>query len=90
MNAGPSIWDSLLGMILDKFLNRTLCDYRRDIMEADAFDCEEAIIVPMSVLRISHRMGILDAKESCVGPWCFYGPSMPEVFKLIHISILKL
>jgi hypothetical protein len=33
-----------------------------------------------AMMRSSARRGIVDAKHECVGPWAFYGPSLPEFF----------
>ncbi len=84
--------DMFIGCLLDKFLvmvgKEPSPDYSRDIVKADAFAMEEIIGVPMAMMRLSHRDGVMDAKEKCIGPWSFYGPSLPEAFCRCRLKVL--
>jgi len=63
-------------------------DYLRDIAQADAFDNEEVVSLPMAMMRLSHRVAVMDSKIKCIGPWAFYGPSLPEAFCRCHLKIV--
>ncbi len=84
--------DRVLGFFVDKFLvmagKDSSRDYLRDIAMSDAFAMEEVIGVPMAIMRISHRSGVMDAREKCIGPWSFYGPSLPEAFCRCRLKVL--
>ena len=55
-------------------------DLTRDLIQADAFAAEEIIGLPLEMMRISHRDGIMDAREKCIEKWSFFGPSLPAAF----------
>ncbi len=90
LNLGIS--DRVIGCLLDKFLvmvgKEPSPDYLRDIVKADAFATEEIIGVPLAIMRLSHRDGVMDAKEKCIGPWSFYGPSLPEAFCRCRLKVM--
>ena len=86
------VTDKMIGFCLDRFLvmvgKDPAPDYQRDIVQADAFSMEEIIGVPMAMMRLSHRNGVLDAREKCIGPWSFYGPSLPEAFCRCRLKVV--
>lgn len=87
-----SCTDRIIGCFLDRFLvmvgKEASPDYLRDIVKADAYATEEIIGVPMAMMRISHKNGVMDAREKCIGPWSFYGPSLPEAFCRCRLKVL--
>ncbi len=90
-SSSTSLTDKFIGFCLDKFLvmvgKEPSKDYLRDIIQADAFALEEIIGMPMAIMRISHRSGVMDAREKCIGPWSFYGPSLPEAFCRCRLKV---
>jgi hypothetical protein len=90
--ASLSFVDRAIGFCVEKFLvmvgKEASPDYFRDIVQADAFAMEEIIGVPMAMVRLSEKHGLMDAKEKCIGPWAFYGPSLPETFCRCRLKLL--
>ncbi len=84
--------DELIGWLLDRFLvmvgKKPSPDYMREIVKSDAYVTEEIIGVPMAMMRLSHKAGVMDAKEKCIEPWSFYGPSLPEAFCRCRLKVL--
>jgi len=87
----PSLGDHIVAFLCDKaialFSGDGSVDYVRDLIEADTWACEEGVSLPMAMLRLAHRHGILDSREQAVGPWSFYGPSLPGAFLRCRLKI---
>ncbi len=84
--------DKVIAALITKFLailgKESFPNYVREIIKADAFDLEDIIGIPMAMLRLSHKEGVLDAKRSCIGSWSFFGPSLPVAFCKCYLKVV--
>ncbi len=84
--------DKIIGQFINSFLALAGSEpspaYLREIIKADAFACEDIIGIPMAMLRMSHKKGVMDAKAMCIGAWSFFGPSLPEAFCRCHLKVM--
>ncbi len=84
--------DEVIGRFLYMFLTMVGKEpsksFMREIIKADAFVLEDVIGIPMAMLRLSHKSGVMDAKAQCIGAWSFFGPSLPEAFCRCRLKLM--